>query len=477
MCIRLGRLLQPVLKRIKRARDGRRYPAFQHQFGLQRRGRGHLYRELWRYHRERRLSGSREFQSSQFVEGMTQMRRINKSVRRTGRGKTALFLGGGAPNFTLMSGALLALHEEGQAKFDIIAMAGAGAVVGLIYLAPNGLSKKRALENTVNFGISDAIYEMVPINYKAFAKSGPSAAAFNEFWFNLPAVRRAMRQHDMTEGEKFWADWLLFIGAAMCPTDLNFFSKGFCEHPRFIEDLIDFGKLRKIPPKETEIEISAFDIGKHKIVDFKNRPKPIGPEQLRAALSFPFIYPPHELNGRLYYEGAAFEALNAPADINKIEKFIVLNPLRSNLVRAPGNLWDAYIQSIIMPVVGIAEGETESHLRIRHRPIPALDVSWMYYRGALDQIITTLRATAMGLKKANRKRALLRLKRSLERKEWYSADLKIPDDYVHDALGWKRSSLDRLFRFGYRAGRKLATKLHRNRPDLSGKKLVELICD
>ncbi|HEY6675866.1 MAG TPA: patatin-like phospholipase family protein [Terrimicrobium sp.] len=378
-------------------------------------------------------------------------------------GKTALFLGGGAPNLTLMSGALLALHEEGQAKFDIIAMAGAGAVVGLIYLAPNGgLSKKRALENTVNFGISDAIYEMFPVNYKAFAKSGPSADAFNKLWFSLPPVRRAMRQHDMTDREKLWADWLLFLGAAMCPTDLNFFSKGFCEHPRFIEDLIDFRELRHV---RANIEISAFDIKKHKIVDFKNRPKPIGPEELRAALSFPFIYPPYELDGRLYYEGAAFEALNAPEDIDKIDKFIVLNPLRSNLVRAPDNLWDAYTQSIIMPVVGLAESEVESDPRAR-----PVDMSWMYYRGALEQITTTL-------KKADRKTRFSALKPKLERKEWYSADLRIDDNDVHDALGWKRSSLEHLFEIGKKAGKKLATKLRKKRPDLRGQDLAHLVCD
>jgi hypothetical protein len=118
-----------------------------------------------------------------------------------------------------------------------------------------------------------------------------------------------------------------------------------------------------------------------------------------------------------------------------------------------------------MPVVGIAESEVESRPGIR-----PLDVSWIYYRGALDQVITTLRAT---LKKADKKS----LRRSLERKEWYSADLRIPDNYVHDALGWKRSSLDRLFKFGYRAGQKLATKLRRERPDLSGKRLAQLICD
>jgi NTE family protein len=399
---------------------------------------------------------------------MSQMRRINKSVRGEGMGKTALFLGGGAPNLTLMSGALLALHEEGQAKFDIIAMAGAGAVVGLIYLAPNGLSKKRALENTINFGISDAIYAMFPINYKAFAKSGPSAAAFNEFWFNLPSVRRAMRQHDMTEEEKFWADWLLFIGAAMCPTDLNFFSKGFCEHPRFIEALIDFGKLERVP---ANIEISAFDIKQHKIVDFKNRdernrPTPIGLEHLRAALSFPFIYPPYELDGRLFYEGAAFETLNAPEDIDKIDKFIILNPLRSNLIRAPDNLWEAYTQSIIMPVVGIAESEVESDRRT--------DVSWFYYRGPLEQIRTTLR-TRLG--KADRPARLSDLKRKLERKEWYSADLMIDDRYVNDALGWKRSSLKRLFEIGKDAGKTLAIKLRKKRPDLTGHELAQLVCD
>src|SRR5262245_47028326 len=408
--------------------------------------------------------------SGRQAEVITRMRRITKSGRDTKRGKTALFLGGGAPNLTLMSGALLALHEEGQAKFDIIAMAGAGAVVGLIYLAPNGgLSKKRALENTVNFGISDAIYEMFPINYKAFAKWGPSADAFNEFWFNLPPVRRAMRQHDMTDREKFWADWLLFVGAAMCPTDVNFFSKGFCEHPRFIEDLIDFEKLRHV---RASIEISAFDIKRHKIVDFKNRdarnrPTRIRVEHLRAALSFPLIYPPYELDGRLFYEGAAFEALNAPEDIKEIDRFIVLNPLRPNLVRAPDNLWEAYTQSIIMPVVGIAESEVESDRRTH-----PIDVSWIYYRGALDQIMTTLR---MPLKKADTKvRLLSTLKDQLERKEWYSAELMIDDRDVPDALGWKRSSLQRLFRIGHHAGKKLAKRLRNEHPTYTGHELARL---
>ena len=69
------------------------------------------------------------------------MARVKRTGRAkaTGNGKTALFLGGGAPNFTLMSGALLALHEKGI-RFDIVSMAGAGAVVGLMYLVPKEMT-------------------------------------------------------------------------------------------------------------------------------------------------------------------------------------------------------------------------------------------------------------------------------------------------------------------------------------------------
>jgi len=324
------------------------------------------------------------------------------------------------------------------------------------------VSKERALKNTVNFGISDAIYEMLPINYKTFAKSGRSADAFNNYWFSLPAVREAMRMHDrkMTDREKLWADWLLFLGAAMCPTDLNFFSKGICAHPRFIEEFIDFEKVRNI--RTTEVEINAFDINEHRIRDFKNRDLARWPkETLRAALSFPFIYPPSELNGHHYYEGAAFQTLNEPKSIEQIERFIILNPLRSNLIRAPDNLWDAYVQSIIMPVVGIAESEVGPD---RRTP----PISWMYYRGALEQI----RATMQGVDSRTR----LSWRQKFEGMEWYSAELQIKDDDVHNALGWKRSSLEKLFDFGHRAGKKLVTRLRNRKPTYSGRELAKLIC-
>jgi hypothetical protein len=267
----------------------------------------------------------------------------------------------------------------------------------------------------------------------------------------------------MTHREKLWADWLLFLGAAMCPTDLNFFSKGICAHPRFIEEFIDFQKVRNI--RTTEVEINAFDIKEHRIHDFKNRDLARWPkETLRAALSFPFIYPPSELNGHQYYEGAAFQTLNKLESIEQIERFIILNPLRSNLIRAPDNLWDAYVQSIIMPVVGIAESEVGPDRRLR-----SIDVSWMYYRGALEQIRATMQ-------RAGRK-TRLSWRRKFEGMEWYSAELQIHDDDVHNALGWKRSSLEKLFEFGHRAGKKLVTRLRNGKPTYKGHELARLICD
>ena len=46
---------------------------------------------------------------------------------------TALILGGGAPNLTLMSGALAAFTEQ-RARFDVIGASGAGMLVGYGHL-------------------------------------------------------------------------------------------------------------------------------------------------------------------------------------------------------------------------------------------------------------------------------------------------------------------------------------------------------
>src|SRR4051812_46439164 len=93
---------------------------------------------------------------------------------------TALILGGGAPNLTLMSGALAAFTEQ-RARFEVIGASGAGMLVGLLY-ATNLATKDRliALENTRNMGVSDLIYDLVLVNYKIFEKPGILADVYRK---------------------------------------------------------------------------------------------------------------------------------------------------------------------------------------------------------------------------------------------------------------------------------------------------------
>ena len=215
---------------------------------------------------------------------------------------------------------------------NIITMAGAGAVVGLHYLAPKGLKSNdmfspEALENTVNFGVSDAIHEILPINYKVFTKAGPSADLFNEFWHSLPEVREATRQSGVNDDEALLSDGLLLAGAMLCPMEVNFSDLGICGHAKFLDDLIDFEALQRIDPNDIEIEINAFCIEEQKLVDFTNYecnadgtpiqdgagrliPKAITVDHLRAALAFPFLHAPYKIGNKHYFEGAAIQCLN-----------------------------------------------------------------------------------------------------------------------------------------------------------------------
>jgi NTE family protein len=97
----------------------------------------------------------------------------------------ALVLGGGAPNLTLMAGAVAALDDAGV-EFDVVSTSGAGMLIGLLYAAPKGRDIKRdraaALKNTVNMGVHDAIYRFFPVNFKVFHKPGTLAQAYTKFW-------------------------------------------------------------------------------------------------------------------------------------------------------------------------------------------------------------------------------------------------------------------------------------------------------
>ena len=84
-----------------------------------------------------------------------------------GRKKKALVIGGGAPNSTLIAGALAAFLAEGI-EFDVISASGAGVLMGLLYTAPRDVGPREALMKWAEVGVADSIYKLFPVNYKVF---------------------------------------------------------------------------------------------------------------------------------------------------------------------------------------------------------------------------------------------------------------------------------------------------------------------
>jgi NTE family protein len=99
--------------------------------------------------------------------------------------------------------------------------------------------------------------------------------------------------------------------------------------------------------------------------------KQITVEHFRAALAFPFIYPPAEVGAKHYYEGSAVDPLNLPELWARIERgdipgerhtivlIDVLGELQKALIRRPRHLVDAYGISIITPVVSLAQAKLD----------------------------------------------------------------------------------------------------------------------
>jgi NTE family protein len=358
--------------------------------------------------------------------------------------KRVLILGGGAPNFTLMSGALLALDEAGL-KFDHIYMAGAGAVVGLVYLSPKGLTPRQALKNTMNFGVSDAIYDLLPINYKLFSKSGPSADAFRMFWHDFPPAAVARNQYGMNPAEKLGSDLFLMTGAMISPTDLNYFSQGICAHAPFIEDIVDFDKLYQAGP---EFYLAAYCIEMEKMEEFR-KPE-INLNHFRAALSYPFIYAPYQIGEKHYYEGASVETLGliefanhtlkiprvqeVPASDETFYKVVLMDVMKPEIIQQPRDLWDAFTQSIMIPLVANAEKELAI---FRHW----LDTGDLVSSLKLERRYHDLFQELADDKKPNAKE--------------YLVDFCVPEWHRPYLLDWTNSNLECLFAIGYEAGQYL----------------------
>ncbi|MCF8501889.1 MAG: patatin-like phospholipase family protein [Rhodospirillum sp.] len=326
----------------------------------------------------------------------------------------ALVLGGGAPNFTLMTGALLALEEKGF-HFDVVTGAGGGGAVALSYLAPKGVSRIVALKSTMNLGVSDAIYKVLPVNYKVFQKGGKLSAAFRNFRSKMPGYSRIMNQTGMSNNQKFVSDLIQAWWALTTPTlSMMPWSKGLCANDSFVTEIVDFDKLKTI---DEAVYLNTYSITNHKMVVISK--DEINETTFGASGAFPFIYPPAEVLGNCYIEGATQEACNFAGLLrymkdtgNKIDNLVILNAFgNEQYLQKPKSLWTAYGQSIIAPLIAL----DKANLTIFHDKL-------RFWNETQDE---------------NARMNVLCL------------DFPIPPDWAPTALDWSRSNLERLFYLGY----------------------------
>lgn len=276
-------------------------------------------------------------------------------MAKASRPSIALVLGGGAPNATLMAGALVALMEAGV-EFDIISTSGAGAIVGLLYAAPRKGSPLGNLRRLADLGVSDPIYRLLPINYKVFNKPGPAADLWRSWQSQNPLLQSIQQQADQGPWQRLLADWTSLLLATLCPSDLGPNSQGLCAHVPFIEEIVDFDRLKTIAP---QFYLNAYNITRGEMRCWDK--SEIGHDHFLAALSFPFIYPPYPLADGDYIEGAAIDTLNFKQlfrDHPHIDYTLVFDVLGSDrLLHPPRGLYDAWVQSIITPLTEIARDD------------------------------------------------------------------------------------------------------------------------
>jgi len=336
--------------------------------------------------------------------------RVN-AAHSENRSRTALVLGGGAPNMALMAGALAGLHDCGV-TFDVVSCSGAGSVAGLLWLAPKERTPAEALRGVTTMSITDPIYQYFPVNYKVFQKPGNWADLWRRAVAANPLYALNAKEYEHSPPYALAIDAMLLWAATMTPSGLHPGSWGLCQPTPFVEQIIDFERIKEIKPY---FYLNAYNVTKEIIDNFTK--DEITPDHFRAALAFPFIYGPYRLNGNLYYEGAVVDCLNFKDLVERhpgLETIVVFDVLGTDtLIRAPRNLYDSWVLSMIIPLVKTAEDNLDL-FALKHNK------GWRRAEGA--------------------KADLLKI------------EFDIPQEYLVEALDWSASNASRLFEIGYKSG-------------------------
>src|SRR5262249_13521855 len=252
---------------------------------------------------------------------------------------TVVLLGAGAPNSPLMAGAVAAMYEK-KFPFDMIFTSGGGCLIGLLLTAP---PQKKSLVEALwglveQMGVHDHIYSMVLIGYKTFFKPGPFTRLFHRWTRNFKMrdfpldpiagvniPRDALDMYNLVASRlanaakgsyrRFYNDWIDLWVAMITPSTLNPLSQGVCAPFPFLDEMVDFDKLKTFPGL---FYMNAYNMTKGEMEQFSKHE--ITPAHFRAALAYPSIYPPAEINGQLYYEGADHDPINFGYLVDECQK-------------------------------------------------------------------------------------------------------------------------------------------------------------
>ncbi len=271
-----------------------------------------------------------------------------------------IVLGGIGPSMTLMSGAMLGFAEAFDAHrletgrrfdFEVISTSGAGALVGMLYLAPRAGSREKALADLPNLFVSDLLHRVLPFNFKAFGKHGPFSRPLWELGRRLP--RFSLAGSDSSPVKRLLNDWVDLSVSALTPTTYEFLSKGLMTQLPVVDHLVDFEALNAL--ETPRFYLNAFNNSKRTLEIFPQT-EPLSAKHYHAAASMMFLFPPQRIRSMVLSTGATHDpsglrGLLRRAELPKLDKIIALDTVAPAYRREPQNIYDAFQLMLMNPVV------------------------------------------------------------------------------------------------------------------------------
>ena len=277
--------------------------------------------------------------------------------------RLGVIVSGGAPTLHIAAGALCCFQEQGL-RFQAVGAAGAGALPGLLYLAPARRPDNPtadpvvALRGVVNMNIHDAIYDLIPNNFKVFFKYGP----FSEPFYHLSQfIKRVVPVPESygSDYRRLVHDWIDFATAAAAPTTLTYRSPSVLTRVQVINELVDWDALRN---SSRDFFLNTFNMETQRLQPFTKLT--LTTDAFYAALAMPWLYPPTRAttDGPRYTEGASHDPSGIETmledrtpPMSGLDAVLALDTVPPDLWVDPQSVYESLELAIMDPIVTLTE--------------------------------------------------------------------------------------------------------------------------